>query len=146
MSEQPEMNVDPLAAKLARFTPDTTAFDRDALIFAAGRALVRRRPIWPIAVGLLTAAQSLTLYLYFTKPTIVETSFAVTPRFGETQRWEEFSPAVPATSDDLRLWSYRQAILTGDIDELPETLPENDLIAPEPVWTVSSFASLSAIN
>jgi hypothetical protein len=146
MSKQPEMNVDPLAQKLARFTPDGSGLDRDALIFQAGRASVRPRPIWPIAVVLLTIAQSLTLYLYLTKPTMLETPFAVAPHSVEPQPRDEISPAVPAISDDPRLWSHRRAILVGNIDDLPRIFPDDDLIAPEPVWTVGSVASITAIN
>ena len=86
------------------------------------------------------------LYLYFTEPTIVETPFAVAPHPTKPQPCEEIFPTIPATSDDPRLWSYRRLILTENIDDLPPTLPESDTIAPEPVWTVGTFASVSAVN
>jgi hypothetical protein len=53
-----------LADNLSRFTPDSSALDRDALLFAAGQASVRR-PMhsWGVLVGALAACQLLTLVL-----------------------------------------------------------------------------------
>jgi hypothetical protein len=53
-----------LVENLSRFTPDGSALDRDALLFAAGQASARR-PVhtWGIVVGALAACQLLTLVL-----------------------------------------------------------------------------------
>ncbi|HVS38319.1 MAG TPA: hypothetical protein VMS17_22365 [Gemmataceae bacterium] len=49
------------AEQLSRFTPEAGKFDRDALLFAAGRASARPHRTWKIAVGALAACQLLTL-------------------------------------------------------------------------------------
>jgi hypothetical protein len=48
--------------KLGRFTP--TAVDRDALLFAAGRASVRPARFWKWATGVLVLSQLVTLGLW----------------------------------------------------------------------------------
>ncbi len=60
---------DPLAERLSRFTPDAAGLDRDALLFAAGRASVRPRRAWPVLAGALALGQALTLALLWPKPT-----------------------------------------------------------------------------
>src|SRR5260370_244631 len=49
--------------RLSRFTPDGSGLDRDALLFAAGRASVRPHRGWIVAAGALAACQVLTLAL-----------------------------------------------------------------------------------
>ena len=44
--------VDPIA-RLAKFTPAAGGLDRDAVVFAAGRASVRHGPVWPALAGAL---------------------------------------------------------------------------------------------
>jgi hypothetical protein len=147
MSEQPEMNVDPLAQKLARFTPDATGLDRDALIFAAGRASVRPRRHWPMLTGLLALTQSLTLVLYFMRPneTGLSTVVVVQP-LTESQAADDISPRpTPATTDPRQL-AYYMALMTGDIDDLPQATLDVNPVAPEPILTVRSFASVVIVN
>ena len=52
---------EPLAERLSRFTPDAGALDRDALLFAAGRASARPGRRWKALAGALAASQLLTL-------------------------------------------------------------------------------------
>jgi hypothetical protein len=47
--------------RLSRFTPDGSALDRDALLFAAGRASARRGRGWMVLAGALAATQVLSL-------------------------------------------------------------------------------------
>jgi hypothetical protein len=54
---------EPLAEHLSRFTPDPTGLDRDALLFAAGRASARANRKWQALVGTLALSQVLTLVL-----------------------------------------------------------------------------------
>ncbi len=66
-----------LIQTLARFTPDASKLDRDALLFAAGRASVPRRRWLFAVVGLLTLSQAATLVWLWphetspTRPTVV---------------------------------------------------------------------------
>ncbi|HEY7312470.1 MAG TPA: hypothetical protein VH643_24105 [Gemmataceae bacterium] len=52
---------EPFAKRLSRFTPEAAGLDRDALLFAAGRASVRPNPLWKALVAVLVALQLLTL-------------------------------------------------------------------------------------
>ena len=54
---------EPFAERLSRFTPDGSGLDRDALLFAAGRASVRHNRRWRVVAGGLAASQLLTLLL-----------------------------------------------------------------------------------
>jgi hypothetical protein len=69
MPEEPHVTPDPLAGRLGRFTPHAGALDRDALLFAAGRASARPNRIWPALVGLLGITQAVTLFLLLTRST-----------------------------------------------------------------------------
>jgi hypothetical protein len=53
----------PLLQRLSQFTPDGSGLDRDALLYAAGRASARPNRGWLVAVGALAACQLLTLAL-----------------------------------------------------------------------------------
>jgi hypothetical protein len=57
-----------IAEQLSRFTPDGSALDRDALLFAAGRASVRPGRRWPAVAGMLAACQIVTLVLLWPRP------------------------------------------------------------------------------
>ena len=52
---------EPIAERLSRFTPDAGQLDRDALLFAAGRASARPGRRWIAVAGALAASQLLTL-------------------------------------------------------------------------------------
>lgn len=58
---------EPLAERLSRFTPDGGGLDRDALLFAAGRASARPGParfVWPaLTAGLAALALALGVWL-----------------------------------------------------------------------------------
>ncbi len=51
--------------RLSRFTPDASGLDRDALLFAAGRASVRPNQRWHALCAALATTQLLTLGLVF---------------------------------------------------------------------------------
>jgi hypothetical protein len=59
---------EPLADRLSRLTPDRAGLDRDALLFAAGRASVRPGRRWPAVAALLAASQAATLALLWLRP------------------------------------------------------------------------------
>jgi hypothetical protein len=52
---------DPVTDRLARFTPNATGLDRDAVIFAAGQRAARGSRLWPAAAALLAVSQVVTL-------------------------------------------------------------------------------------
>ena len=55
------MSNDPLADRLSQFTPDGSGLDRDALLFAAGRASARPERRWKALAGILATLQVVTL-------------------------------------------------------------------------------------
>jgi hypothetical protein len=59
---------EPLIERLSRLTPDGTGLDRDALLFAAGRASVRPNRRWAALAAALGASQLLTLVLLWPRP------------------------------------------------------------------------------
>jgi hypothetical protein len=58
---------EPLADRLKRFTPES-GLDRDALLFALGRASDRPARVWMLLAGALAACQVLTLVLLWPRP------------------------------------------------------------------------------
>jgi hypothetical protein len=59
---------EPIIERLSRFTPDGSGLDRDAILFAAGRASVRPNRAWILATGALAACQLVTLSLLWPRP------------------------------------------------------------------------------
>jgi hypothetical protein len=59
----------PFSDRLSQFTPDGSALDRDALLFAAGRASARPNRGWVFGVCVLAACQAMTLALLLPKAT-----------------------------------------------------------------------------
>ncbi|HEV8062395.1 MAG TPA: hypothetical protein VGP68_21125 [Gemmataceae bacterium] len=55
------------AERLSAFTPDGTGLDRDALLFAAGRAAAHVNRGWTTLACTLAASQLLTLVLFWPK-------------------------------------------------------------------------------
>jgi hypothetical protein len=105
---------DPLTDRLGRFTPDGAGLDRDAILFAAGRASVRPQRSWKAIAGVLTLTQVLTLMLLL-------------PWSG---RWQESVSPVPSTkrsapwgddslSPDRNPGTLRQRLL----EEEPKSTP-----------------------
>ncbi len=52
---------EPILERLSRFTPDAGGLDRDALLFAAGRASARPNRGWMTLASLLAGTQALSL-------------------------------------------------------------------------------------
>lgn len=59
---------EPFLERLSRFTPDAGRVDRDALLFATGRASARPNRVWIALVGALAATQALSLVLSLPQP------------------------------------------------------------------------------
>jgi hypothetical protein len=59
---------EPIAERLSRFTPDASGLDRDALLFAAGRASARAGRGWAALALALAACQALTLACLWPRP------------------------------------------------------------------------------
>jgi hypothetical protein len=65
---------EPFLERLSRFTPDAGRLDRDALMFAAGRASARPNRGWITLAGVLAGTQALmlaVLWVHLTSPVTV---------------------------------------------------------------------------
>jgi hypothetical protein len=143
MRESNELN-DPLADKLGRFTPDTTGLDRDALLFQAGRASVHPPRVWPALAGVLALSQAVTLLIFLTHSPEGATPVVITPT-PATPSVEQESNSNPS-SEDVRQWTYRRAILSGNIDDLPRQPPIDNAVASGKVLTVLSLSAVLVEN
>jgi hypothetical protein len=112
--------------RLSRFTPDGSGLDRDALLFAAGRASVRPHRGWIVAAGALAACQLLTLALLWPRsapPISGIASTAPAPRMTNVS----VSPA-----DALELGSMNRRFLVSDDEDLPSSGQNDDLVPIDP--------------
>ena len=99
---------DPLAVALSKLDPAPHGFDRDALMFAAGRASKGRAlTFWRAAAGACAVLAAGFAVAYFTRPPVV----IERPRAVYVDR---AAPAVPPPA--------------------PETKPEQPPAAPSPGW------------
>ena len=76
--------------RLSRFTPDAGRVDRDALLFATGRASARPNRVWIALVGALVTTQALSVVLLWSQP--------VTPSVGPPAQVAHTAPATSEAS------------------------------------------------
>ncbi|HKA07785.1 MAG TPA: hypothetical protein VKD71_11050 [Gemmataceae bacterium] len=98
MPEQP----DPVTDRLARFTPNASGLDRDALLFAAGQRSARGSRLWPAAAALLAVSQVVTLIALW--PSEPVQSPVVAPIPTNSPPPEPITPATPPSSE---VWTVR---------------------------------------
>ena len=116
---------EPLAERLSRFTPDGTGLNRDALLFAAGRASARPNRGWQLLAGVLAACQVLTLVgLWIRTPDARNNPPSVAVHQPETT-------PLPSQQDPSELGVLSERLLASEGDWVP---PADDapMIAPEP--------------
>ena len=115
----------PLEDMLSRFTPSPGGLDRDAVLFAAGRASARPGRKWPTLAALLALSQALTLALLV----------AGTPPHPEPPaRPAPTVPSEPLIPSPEVVRDWRSAF-----DETPYSPPAmDDLVPDEPPLHVSS--------
>lgn len=115
-----------LAEILSRFTPDRAGLDRDALLFAAGRASARPNRRWIALAGALAVSQLLTLAGLWPR-TLAP---APVPPV-ESLALPEPSVAPQLPRDPAELGVLRERLLASDGDWTPSA-DEGPMIAPEP--------------
>ena len=120
MSDSTNLNPDPTSERLGRFTPDASALDRDAILFAAGKASVGSSRFWPCLTGLLGTSQAITLFLLFGTFATVQ---PVTVSSLSLPAMEEKSP-VPFSPRDRDSLLLGPGIFRGDLDSFgpPEVI------------------------
>jgi hypothetical protein len=117
---------EPLAEILSRFTPNATDLNRDALLFAAGRASVRPRRGWQALAGVLAASQLLTLLCLW--PRTPPVSVPNTTPFAASE------PSRPgsAVEPDPSAWgALLQRMKETDLD-YPTPSSDQPMVPPDP--------------
>jgi hypothetical protein len=132
MSEN-EMTPDPVFDKLSRFSPSSGGLDRDAIVFAAGRASARSRRLWPAVAGLLTITQTITLVLLMMPQAPL----------GPPARNGNDLPPIPAVEQSPDSTSDNILQVRSDIEHWPKETPVADPVPSEPTWTVLSAKGFS---
>jgi hypothetical protein len=135
------MSDDPLARQLSRFTPDGTGLDRDALLFAAGKASAR--PVrWLALAAALAASQFVTLGLLLWSLQVPPTG---DPLVAPAARLAVEPPQRPLTEshppEPLALWTLSQRVFAGD-GKLPAETYVDDPVPSEP--PLRAFGALPA--
>jgi hypothetical protein len=114
------------AERLSRLTPEGSGIDRDALIFAAGKASVRRGRLWPALAGTLAACQVLTLALPWPRgPAPIRPTMAERPDEIVPDRW-----TVKVTPDEAALSALDRQLM--NLEENPDSMPAESLTPDEP--------------
>jgi len=124
---------DTLPGRLGSLKPSGASLDRDGMLFAAGRASVKPRRIWPALAGLFAITQCVSLVLLLNGPRTRDVEVVVdsTPRPG-TPTVE----SLPAPS------IYVKALRTADPEALPPIIAVPAVLPDEPIWTIKSISSV----
>jgi hypothetical protein len=119
---------EPLAERLSRFTPDASGLDRDALLFAVGRASARPNRRWIALAGALAACQLLTLVSLWphTPP-----SSSVNPVIVSETAPIISSADSPIVHDPSEFGALRERLLASEGD-WPTAADDGPMVAPTP--------------
>jgi len=101
----------PFIERLSRFTPDAGGLDRDALLFAAGRACARPNRGWIAVAAALAAGWAVTVVLLWPHPAAPNPRLPAPPSVP--------GPAAPEPSENPGLWSARRSLLESDPEKPP---------------------------
>jgi hypothetical protein len=117
---------EPLAKHLSRFTPDGTGLDRDALLFAAGRASARPNRRWQALAAALAASQLLTLvclWPHTPPPSAPPATVAKQPTV---------APEPPPAAPDPSALSVLRDRLLADDGDWPSSVSDGPLVPDDP--------------
>jgi hypothetical protein len=116
------------AERLSRFSPDAPGLDRDALLFAAGRASVRPKRIWPMLAAILAGCQLLTMAVLWPRAAAPIVSVELTA--GESER--EIRPADTLTSGEWTVYALNQRILYLELEDRQPSAAAGSMAPAEP--------------
>ncbi len=109
---------EPFLERLNRFTPDASGLDRDALLFAAGRASVRPNRGWKTLATLLASTQALSLVILWLHPTPPAASSAMRVATVPEPR-ASLDPRTSGAWANSGLWSTRRSLLESGTQDRP---------------------------
>src|SRR5713226_4446230 len=102
---------EPIIERLSRFTPDGSGLDRDAILYAAGRASARPNRNWMALAGSLAACQLVTLVILW--PHAIPTVDSALGPIADNQSTPaaDNSQSSQPWSDESDLWSLNRRML-----------------------------------
>jgi hypothetical protein len=139
---------EPIVESLTRFTPDAGGLDRDAILFAAGRASARPNRKWMALAGSLAACQLITLALLWPRPTSVVNlnGLPVVEAKIKPPLADDDKQASTALTDTTELWTRnRHILMTLDAELPPPVSYAGPMIPSDPplrAFSVSAFVGL----
>lgn len=108
-----------IAGQLSRFTPDRGALDRDALIFAAGRATANKHRGWKALAGALAASQLLTLVMLWPRAAAMAPSGRQIDVASLPGSAIESAPTAALEASPFQLSTLRQELSATRRDSVP---------------------------
>jgi hypothetical protein len=137
------MSDDPLIKRLSELKPDGSGLDRDALLFAAGRASARTNRRWLAAAGVLAATQAITLAVVLWPRPLVPLADPIKndPPIVAT---DPPAPAPTEPEDAPSPWALRNAIIAAE-GKMPS--PDAvDLVPSQPPLSVFGPPPADLVN
>src|SRR5437879_2652445 len=119
---------DPIIERLSRFTVDGSGLDRDALLFAAGRASARPNRGWILATGSLVVCQLLTLTLLWPRPATSPLSPSVEPIATAPLTM----PSGPVPTDAVDVGLLNRQLLHSGAEDLPSPAVAGPMVPSDP--------------
>lgn len=134
---------EPLAERLSRFTPDAANLDRDALLFAAGRASAHPSRRWQTLAGVLAASQVLTLVCLW--PRTPPTSTPPPVPFAASDSPRADTPSNETTQYPPPQWTPRTRLRSLDLDN-PQPPSDEPMVPPDPPLHAFGSPPASILN
>lgn len=123
---------EPLAEHLSRFTPDATGLDRDALLFAAGRASARANRTWQALAGTLVLSQVVTLVWLWPQTSPSISPSPTSPPLAASRPSHTETTDMPASKPDPSEWRVlRQHMFEMEANE-PAPSSDGPMVSPDP--------------
>jgi len=138
---------EPIIESLSRFTPHGSGLDRDAILFAAGRATARPNRGWMALAAALAACQLVTLAILWPRPTPA-VDYALGP-LADKQATPTLGAGniqtSPGLGDTAELWTRNRRMLMNQDTELPPLPASGPMVPSEPplhAYSAAAFVGL----
>ncbi len=137
------MSRDHLIEKLARFSPASSSIDRDAMLFAAGRASAPRTRGWKATAGVLACSQVVMVAMWFSvlrspSPQVLSNTLLAA---NANSRTTSDGP-VSQLSDD----SYANLMHQMEAGVLPPPRPIEDPVPAQPILSAGLNSLTSSLE